>query len=57
MSVYYSLQWWPGNVSIRDMGADAAGIGVALAILTYYDAQLLSYFTFKDVERRGDDAV
>ena len=48
------MQWWPGNVSLRDMGADAAGVAVALATLTYYDPRLLSYFTFKDGERRED---
>ena len=36
------LGWWPGNVSIRDMGADLAGIVVALAALIIYEPQITS---------------
>ena len=27
------LQWWPGGFSLRDLGADAVGTAVALALL------------------------
>ena len=36
------LGWWPGNVSLRDMGADLAGIAVALAALVIYEPQITS---------------
>jgi hypothetical protein len=37
------LGWWPGNISVRDMGADAVGIAVALAVLIIYEPQITSW--------------
>ncbi|KAL4420406.1 hypothetical protein ABPG75_010062 [Micractinium tetrahymenae] len=33
------LQWWPGALSIRDLGADGVGVAVALAVLVAAEAR------------------
>ncbi|KAL4424673.1 hypothetical protein ABPG77_004480 [Micractinium sp. CCAP 211/92] len=33
------LQWWPGALSIRDLGADGIGVAAALAVLVAAEAR------------------
>lgn len=33
------LQWWPGALSIRDLGADGVGVAAALAVLVAAEAR------------------
>lgn len=33
------MQWWPGALSIRDLGADAVGVAAALAVLVAAEAR------------------
>lgn len=33
------LQWWPGALSIRDLGADGIGVAAALAALVAAEAR------------------
>jgi hypothetical protein len=56
------LGWWPGNVSIRDMGADVAGIVVALCLLILYEPQITALLSstgsitpsFSALDDKGD---
>lgn len=39
-----ALGWWPGNASVRDMGADVIGIAVGAVVVIVYEPQLLRLF-------------
>jgi len=43
------LGWWLGNVSLKDMGADAAGVAVALAVFIIYEPQVTSLISTSGV--------
>ena len=50
------MQWWLGQASLKDAGADAAGIACALALAVALEASRFSGL-LQPAVRKGDQAV